>query len=93
MEKHKENNLENNVSENENLIAGHTDLTRTREGDAQSVEDIIKLLDDYTISGGSRMKLNVVEGNGELISKQYHHGRCDVGSPWARGEAFDVLED
>ena len=24
--------------------------------------------------------------------KEYHHGRCDVGSPFARGELFD-LED
>ena len=25
--------------------------------------------------------------------KQYHYGRCDVGSPWAKGQAFDVIED
>lgn len=60
--------------------------------EASSVNDIIKLLDDYTESGGSRMKLNVVEGDGEVISRQYHHGRCDVGSPWAKGQAFDVLD-
>ena len=39
------------------------------------------------------LKLEVVEGAGEVISRSYHHGRCDVGSPWARGEAFDVLEE
>ena len=60
--------------------------------DAQNVDDIIRILDDYTLAGGGRMKLNVVDGEGETISKQYHHGRCDVGSPWAKGQAFDVLE-
>lgn len=64
----------------------------TTAAEASSVNDIIKLLDDYTKSGGSRMKLNVVEGDGQVVSRQYHHGRCDVGSPWAKGQAFDVLD-
>ncbi len=64
----------------------------TTTAEASSVNDIIKLLDDYTKSGGSRMKLNVVEGDGQVVSRQYHHGRCDVGSPWAKGQAFDVLD-
>ncbi len=84
--------MKNNMQQNENFIAGHKDTARTNEVEAQSVEDIIRLLDDYATSGGSRMKINVVEGNGELISRKYHHGRCDVGSPWAKGTAFDVLE-
>ncbi|MCM1112837.1 MAG: hypothetical protein NC399_06240 [Muribaculum sp.] len=57
-----------------------------------AVEDIIRLLDDYTQSGGSRMKLQVEEGEGEILSRAYHHGRCDVGSPWAKGQPFDVLD-
>ena len=57
------------------------------------VNEIIKLLDGYTQAGGSRLKIDVVEGQGEVLSRQYHHGRCDVGSPWACGTAFDVLED
>ena len=57
------------------------------------VDEIIKLLDGYTQAGGSRMKLDVVEGGGEVLSRKYHHGRCDVGSPWACGTAFDVLEE
>ena len=55
------------------------------------VDEIIALLDGYTQAGGSRMKLDVVEGEGEVLSRQYHHGRCDIGSPWACGTAFDVL--
>ena len=61
--------------------------------EASSVDDIIRLLDEYTLSGGSRLKLNVVEVDGSVISKQYHHGRCDVGSPWARGQSFDAEGD
>lgn len=60
---------------------------------AADVDEIIKLLDGYTQAGGSRMKLDVVEGSGEVLSRKYHHGRCDVGSPWACGTAFDVLEE
>lgn len=74
------------------LISGHSGTGRERAMDAESVEDIIKMLDEYVTSGGSRMKLKVVEGAGEIISREYHHGRCDVGSPWAKGQAFDVLE-
>lgn len=55
------------------------------------VDEIIALLDGYTRAGGSRMKIEVVEGEGEVLSRKYHHGRCDVGSPWACGTAFDVL--
>lgn len=77
---------------NDGFIMNHTNDGRSRSAEAQNVEDIIKLLDNYAAAGGSRLKLKVVEGKGEVISREYHHGRCDVGSPWAKGEAFDVLE-
>lgn len=57
------------------------------------VDNIIAMLDGYTQSGGSRLKIDVVEGQGETLSRRYHHGRCDVGSPWACGTPFDVLEE
>ena len=82
----------NTEDKKEYLIKDHTNDGRSRSAEAQSVEDIIQILDGYTQSGGSRMKLKVVEGEGEVLSHLYHHGRCDVGSPWAKGEAFDVLE-
>ena len=75
------------------FIMNHTSDGRSRSAEAQNVEDIISLLDNYTAAGGSRLKLKVIEGDGAVISRQYHHGRCDVGSPWARGTAFDVLEE
>jgi hypothetical protein len=59
----------------------------------QDVETLVALLDGFARTEGGRLKVNVVEGQGELVSRQYHHGRCDVGSPWACGTAFDVLDD
>ena len=56
------------------------------------VDALIALLDGRPQAGDSRIKLDVVEGQGEVVARQYHHGRCDVGSPWACGKAFDVLE-
>lgn len=82
----------NTEDKKEYLIKDHTNDGRSKSAEAQSIEDIIQILDGYTQSGGSRMKLKVVEGEGEVLSRQYHHGRCDIGSPWAKGEAFDVLE-
>ncbi|MCM1183967.1 MAG: hypothetical protein NC337_11395 [Roseburia sp.] len=62
--------------------------------DNQDIENLLALLDGFAAKEESRMKLAVSDSlrQGE-IEKQYHHGRCDVGSPWAKGEAFDVLEE
>lgn len=59
----------------------------------EDIESIIGLLDAYNESGGSRMKIDVVEGSGEVVGKKYHHGRCDVCSPFANGDAWDVIDD
>lgn len=63
------------------------------EMDGKAVEDVMRLLDAFGASQTSRMKIEVSD---ELetgsVRRQYHHGRCDIGSPWARGECFDVLE-
>lgn len=53
-------------------------------------EDLIAQLDSMMDSGVSRLKIDVsdevVEGE---MEKKYHHGRCDVGSPFATGELFN----
>lgn len=57
------------------------------------IEAVIGLLDRMTEGGDSRMKINVVKNAQPGTAKRdYHHGRCDIGSPWAKGQAFDVLE-
>lgn len=65
---------------------------KKEQGGTGDIDAVIALLDEYTAAGESRIKINVVEGEGEVIAHQYHHSRCDVGSPWACGTAFDVLE-
>lgn len=65
-----------------------------KETDNINVEQLIAMLDGFANSDASRLKINVSEeyAQGE-VKRQYHHGRCDIGSPWARGAAFDVLEE
>lgn len=59
----------------------------------KEIEDILKILDDFTDRGESRLKIHATndapEGHAERL---YHLGRCDIGSPWAKGQAFDVLD-
>ncbi len=60
----------------------------------KDIDSLLKILDGFCASGEGRMKLDVSEevASGS-IKKAYHHGRCDIGSPWAKGIAFDVLDD
>lgn len=59
---------------------------RKKQHQEQEIADIINMLDSKTESGVSRIKVNVSDEQEEgTISTQYHHGRCDVGSPWAKG--------
>ncbi|MCH5249744.1 MAG: hypothetical protein J1E98_07415 [Lachnospiraceae bacterium] len=59
-----------------------------------NLEQVIAMLDGFAASDASRLKIDISDEyeQGE-VKRQYHHGRCDIGSPWARGCAFDVLED
>ena len=50
------------------------------------INEIIKMLDEKTATGVSRIKVLVDEEQAaESVKEVYHHGRCDVGSPWADG--------
>ena len=62
--------------------------------DEKNLDQVIAMLDGFAASDASRLKIAVSDEyeQGE-VKRQYHHGRCDIGSPWARGCAFDVLED
>ena len=61
--------------------------------DNHEIDKIVEMLDTMTGDEISRIKImtssEVEEGE---YKKEYHHGRCDVNSPWARGCSFDVLE-
>ena len=46
----------------------------------------IKMLDKKTKMGVSRIGVHRVETEREdYVKEVYHHGRCDVGSPFANG--------
>ncbi len=66
-------------------------LTECAEG--SDIDTLVAMLDGCVSAGESRIKIDVVEGQGQVIDRRYHHGRCDVGSPWACGTAFDAQEE
>lgn len=79
--------------------SGEQNVQQSREQDVQQnrqqdedIDALIAILDGFVEAEGSRLKIQVTEGEGKVLEKQYHHGRCDVGSPWAKGTAFDLCE-
>lgn len=59
----------------------------------ENIDEVIRMLDTMTANEVSRIKVEisckVAEGE---IKKTYHHGRCDVGSPYATGKLYDLEE-
>ena len=52
--------------------------------------DVINMLDNMMDSGVSRLKIDMSEEVSEgQYEKKYHHGRCDVGSPFATGKLYN----
>ena len=52
----------------------------------KEIEELIKLLDGKTESGVNRINIQASENMESGKSAEiHHHGRCDVGSPWAKG--------
>jgi len=68
-------------------------MDEEKRAEQADIEAVLRLLDRFAESGESRMKLDVSGGQAEgSITKTYHHGRCDVGSPWAKGDCYDAPE-
>ncbi|MBO4391390.1 MAG: hypothetical protein J5825_11100 [Lachnospiraceae bacterium] len=53
-------------------------------------EELIAAIEAQMDKGVSRLKVSFTEDlpEGEK-DERYHFGRCDVGSPWAKGTSFD----
>lgn len=50
------------------------------------IEEVIAMLDNKTLEGVSRIGIHRVETEREdFVREVHHHGRCDVGSPFANG--------
>ncbi|MDE7186515.1 MAG: hypothetical protein K2O13_03280 [Lachnospiraceae bacterium] len=69
------------------------EYVRKEKIDMGEVDDVIRMLDNMAQGGVSRIKVETSEevSEGE-VKKAYHHGRCDVGSPFATGKLFDAEE-
>jgi hypothetical protein len=69
------------------------EYARKEKIDMGEVDEVIRMLDNMAQGGVSRIKVEtsaeVSEGE---VKKAYHHGRCDVGSPFATGKLFDAEE-
>lgn len=69
---------------------------RGQEVHEQDIENIVRMLDAKAEAGIIRLNLQVIEKEREgAIDEIYHHGRCDVGSPWAKGTVtnFDEIDE
>lgn len=50
------------------------------------IDEYIRMVERKMQSGVSRLRVSFSKEQEEgTVTEQYHHGRCDVGSPWARG--------
>ena len=50
------------------------------------IDEVIKMIDGKMESGVGRLKVSCDdEQEKDTVKEQYHLGRCDVGSPWAKG--------
>ncbi len=55
------------------------------------IDQVVSQLDSMVSKEISRMKIETSKeiAQGE-VKKDYHHGRCDVGSPFATGKLYDL---
>lgn len=78
----------------ENLMQNSGDKNgemKEKQREQKEIEDMVKLLDTFASSDDSRLKIKMSDELEEgQTQRVYHHGRCDIGSPWACGNAFDA---
>ncbi len=54
--------------------------------DTENIDELIEMIDNKMNGGVSRLKVGFSDEMQPGEKKEaYHHGRCDVGSPWATG--------
>ena len=59
---------------------------RVKMATESEINEVIAMLDNKTNEGVSRIGVHRVETEREdYVKEVYHHGRCDVGSPFAKG--------
>ncbi|MBP5223289.1 MAG: hypothetical protein J6Z35_09035 [Lachnospiraceae bacterium] len=52
----------------------------------KEIDELVQMIEGKMADGVSRLKVGFsdIQESG-TVREQYHHGRCDVGSPWANG--------
>lgn len=69
------------------------DVFMNKASKEDEVAEMISMIDGMMDQGVGRLKVKVTEELDEgTRRREYHHGRCDIGSPWAKGTPFDILE-
>ena len=54
------------------------------------IENMLNVLENFGASGEGRLKIQTSdEVEAGTTDTKYHYGRCDVGSPFAKGTPFD----
>lgn len=75
----------------EKLMQNRGSKMSEEQREQKEIEDMVKLLDTFASSDDSRLKIKMSDELEEgQTQRVYHHGRCDIGSPWACGNAFDA---
>lgn len=75
-------------------MSDYKDLKINAEIYENKPENVVEMIDSMMSSGAGRLKINVSEEvESGSFQKKYHHGRCDINSPFACGTVFDLLEE
>ena len=58
----------------------------------KQIEDIVNILDAFAASDDrARMKIKMSDELEEgAVKREYHYGRCDIGSAFCKGTPFDL---
>ena len=61
-------------------------MSESTSQEKEQIEELIAMIDNKMSNGVSRLSVGFSEDlNTGVKRENYHHGRCDVGSPWAKG--------
>lgn len=61
--------------------------------DNTNIDDIVKMLDQLTANGDSRIKIEMAKEETGEVKRNYHLGRCDIGSAFDCGTPIPVEDD
>ncbi|MCR4717207.1 MAG: hypothetical protein K5656_08500 [Lachnospiraceae bacterium] len=58
------------------------------------IENMLNVLENFGSSNEGRLKIQTSdEVEAGTTDTKYHYGRCDVGSPFAKGTPFDASDN